>query len=312
MEHYGVAMGGKIYSLRMAKRMTQEELSAVLCISPAAVSKWERNLAVPSIEMLWALADFFSCTIDELVGRSENRLQQVGMYDEEKLQLADVAEELLVCCEISRAKGLLAVEEEMKHYEGGSRFLPFGVRFFMEMFYKKMEFELVFQLLGNYAETLPETERQEGRMIAAALRMIASGNAPEVLQETLASYVGIGYWEKLQRRSREQQHKRTREEVIGNYQGKKPYSDKTALLEELVSSEDFKIRAVLRNVDNATLAAALCGASGELIARFLSNLSDRLLYFISEDIDSFQGTEEEMAEAQKRVLELSALVSAEQ
>lgn len=304
-------MGGKIYSLRMAKRMTQEELSAVLCISPAAVSKWERNLAVPSIEMLWALADFFGCTIDELVGRSENRLQQVGMYDEEKLQLAEVAEELLVCCEISRAKGLLAVEEEMKHYEGGSRFLPFGVRFFMEMFYKKMEFELVFQLLGNYAETLPEAERQEGRMIAAALRMIASGNAPEVLQETLASYVGIGYWEKLQRRSREQ-HKRTREEVIGNYQGKKPYSDKTALLEELVSSEDFKIRALLRNVDNATLAAALCGASGELIARFLSNLSDRLLYFISEDIDSFQGTEEEMAEAQKRVLELSALVSAEQ
>ena len=79
MEHYGVAMGGKIYSLRMAKRMTQEELSAVLCISPAAVSKWERNLAVPSIEMLWALADFFGCTIDELVGRSENRLQQVGV-----------------------------------------------------------------------------------------------------------------------------------------------------------------------------------------------------------------------------------------
>lgn len=304
-------MGGKIYSLRMAKRMTQEELSAVLCISPAAVSKWERNLAVPSIEMLWALADFFGCTIDELVGRSENRLQQVGMYDEEKLQLAEVAEELLVCCEISRAKGLLAVEEEMKHYEGGSRFLPFGVRFFMEMFYKKMEFELVFQLLGNYAETLPEAERQEGRMIAAALRMIASGNAPEVLQEMLASYVGIGYWEKLQRRSREQ-HKRTREEVIGNYQGKKPYSDKTALLEELVSSEDFKIRAVLRNLDNATLAAALCGASGELVARFLSNLSDRLLYFISEDIDSFQGTEEEMAEAQKRVLELSALAGAEQ
>lgn len=311
MEYHGVAIGGKIYSLRAAKRMTQEELSAVLCISPAAVSKWERNLAVPSIEMLWALADFFDCTIDELVGRSEDRLQQAGMYDEEKLQLVEVAEELLTCCEISRAEGLLALEGEMKRYAGSSKFLPFAVHFFMEMFYRKMEFELVFRLLENYAETLPEEQRQEGRMIAAALRMITAGNAPEILQETIASYVGIEYREKLERRNMNLQHKRTREEIIGNYQGKKPYSDKTALLEELVASDDFKIRAILRYLDNATLAAALCGASGELIARFLSNLSDLLLYFISEDIDSFQGTEEEMAEAQKRVLELAAPVCAD-
>lgn len=311
MERYGIAMGGNIYSLRVAKRMTQEELSAVLCVSPAAVSKWERNLAVPSIEMLWAMADFFGCTIDELVGRGKERLCQAGAYDEERLRLVEVAEELLKCCEISRAQGLLAVDEEMKHYTGSSRFLPFAVHFFMEMFYKEMEFELVFRLLENYAETLPEEQRQEGRMVAAALRMITAGNAPELLQETLASYVGTEYRERLERRSREQQHKRTREEIIGNYQGKKPYSDKTVLLEELVSLGDFKIGAILGNLDNATLTAALCGASGELIARFLSNLSDLLLYFISEDIDSFQGTEEEMTEAQKRVLELASLVCAD-
>ena len=59
IKYPGVAMGGKIYSLRMAKRMSQEQLAAVLNISPAAVSKWERNLSKPSIEMLWTLADFF-------------------------------------------------------------------------------------------------------------------------------------------------------------------------------------------------------------------------------------------------------------
>ena len=52
MEYNRVTIGGKIYSLRVAKRMTQEQLAAVLCVSPAAVSKWERNLANPSIEML--------------------------------------------------------------------------------------------------------------------------------------------------------------------------------------------------------------------------------------------------------------------
>lgn len=49
VKYHDVAIGGKIYSLRMAKQMKQEQLAAVLSISPAAVSKWERNLSKPSI-----------------------------------------------------------------------------------------------------------------------------------------------------------------------------------------------------------------------------------------------------------------------
>lgn len=78
---HGVAMGGKLYSLRMAKRMTQEQVAAELCVSPAAVSKWERNQTVPSVEMLWALADFFDCTMDELVGRRQPPVERMGAYD---------------------------------------------------------------------------------------------------------------------------------------------------------------------------------------------------------------------------------------
>lgn len=53
MEYPKITIGGKIYSLRAAKGMTQEQLAAILCVSPAAVSKWERNIANPNIEMLW-------------------------------------------------------------------------------------------------------------------------------------------------------------------------------------------------------------------------------------------------------------------
>lgn len=84
VKFHGVAMGGKIYSLRRAKRMSQEQLAAVLNISPAAVSKWERNLSNPSIEMLWVLADFFECSIDELVGRTLVQVERVGTYDRKK------------------------------------------------------------------------------------------------------------------------------------------------------------------------------------------------------------------------------------
>lgn len=59
---------------------------------------------------------------------------------------------------------------------------------------------------------------------------------------------------------------------------------------------------ILKNLDNETLTAALGGASGKIVARFLMNLSDRLLYFVSEDIDNWKGTEEEIMKAQRQVL----------
>ena len=252
--------------------------------------------------MLWMIADYFECSIDELVGRGEKHLEKVGIYDNEKLRLLAVAEELLACSELSRQEGLLALDNRMKAYEGGSKFLPFAVHFFLQSFMKRMDFELTFQLLENYVETLPEEERKEGYMITRVLQKIASGENPVVLQELIASYVGIGYWEKLEAANREQCGKRDREEIIGKYGDKKLYSEKTDLLERFEMVGDFEIQVILRNLDNETLTAALCGASGKIVVGFLMNLSDRLLYFVSEDIDNWKGTEEDILKAQRRVL----------
>ena len=273
IKYPGVAMGGKIYSLRMAKRMSQEQLAAVLNISPAAVSKWERNLSKPSVEMLWVLADFFECSIDELVGRTLVQVEGVGMYEEKKLRLVVIGEDLLKCSEISRAEGLLAMESEE-----------------------------AFHFLENYVTTLPEAERPEGSMIVAVLRKIFSGESPEILQELIASYIGMDYREKNGRMS--EMLKYTRQEILDQYKDKKMYSDSTDLLEELVHVGDFEIQLILRNLDTVTLTAALTGASGEVARAFLANLSDRVLYFIHEDMKQWNGTEEEILKAQKKVLEL--------
>ena len=139
-------------------------------------------------------------------------------------------------------------------------------------------------------------------MITRVLQKIASGENPVVLQELIASYVGIGYWEKLEAANREQCGKRDREEIIGKYGDKKLYSEKTDLLERFEMVGDFEIQVILRNLDNETLTAALCGASGKIVVGFLMNLSDRLLYFVSEDIDNWKGTEEDILKAQRRVL----------
>lgn len=302
MKYHRVNIGGKIYSLRVAKGMTQEQLALLLSVSPAAVSKWERNLANPSIEILWELADYFECSIDELVGREEKHLAKVGMYDSEKMQLAEVAEELLRCSEISRQEGLLAMDEYMKHYEGNSRFLRFAIHFCMQSFLKRMDNELIFQLLENYVETLSAEEQREGHMITHMLKRIVSGENPEMLREVVASYVGVGYWERLEDTKRREQGKINREEMLGRYANKDLFSEKTDLLEKFELLGDFEIQVILKNLDNETLTEALCGVSGKIVTKFLKNLSDQVLYFMSEDIDNWNGTEEDILKAQRRIL----------
>ena len=302
MKYQRVNIGGKIYSLRVAKGMTQEQLALLLSVSPAAVSKWERNLANPSIEILWELADYFECSIDELIGREEKHLVKVGMYDSEKMQLAEVAEELLRCSEISRQEGLLAMDEYMKYYEGNSKFLRFAIHFFMQSFLKRMDNELIFQLLENYVETLSAEEQREGHMIAHMLKRIVSGENPEMLREVVASYVGVGYWERLEDIKKREQGKINREEMLGRYANKDLFSEKTDLLEKFELLSDFEIQVLLKNLDNETLTAALCGVSGKIVTKFLKNLSDRVLYFISEDIDNWNGTEEDILKAQRCIL----------
>ena len=300
IKYPGVAMGGKIYSLRMAKRMSQEQLAAVLSISPAAVSKWERNLSNPSIEMLWVMADFFGCSIDELVGRTLVQVERVGTYDEKKIRLVVVGEDLLKCSEISREEGLLAMEAYIPRFKGGSRFLAFAIPYLMNFFMEQMALDDAFQLLENYVTTLPEAERQEGNMIAAVLRRIFAGESPKILHEVIASYIGMDYSERKGLMS--ETLKYTRQEIMDQYKGKKPYSDNTDLLEGFIHVGDYEIQLILRNLDTMTLTAALAGASGEVVRAFLTNLSDRLLYFIHEDMKQWNGTEEDILTAQKKVL----------
>lgn len=88
-------LGNKILELRKQKNITQEELAAVLGVTPAAVSKWENNYTLPDILMLGALADFFAVTTDELLGRAKSLRYAVIAAQTTALgqKVADIAKE---------------------------------------------------------------------------------------------------------------------------------------------------------------------------------------------------------------------------
>lgn len=61
-------IGTNIKYLRLAKGLTQKQLAELLCVTTAAVSKWELKKTYPDITLLIPIASVFEVSIDELFG----------------------------------------------------------------------------------------------------------------------------------------------------------------------------------------------------------------------------------------------------
>ena len=80
-----------IKRLRMEHGMTQNELASLLSVTSQAVSRWESAQSSPDIEMIAALARYFSVSYDELLGgeeamRERYRRQYLEMNQKEFLE----------------------------------------------------------------------------------------------------------------------------------------------------------------------------------------------------------------------------------
>ena len=74
-----LSIGENIRRRRIERNLTQEEVAAHLGVSSQSVSKWERGDGYPDIEMLPSIANYFSVSIDELMGTSAP--EKKAMYD---------------------------------------------------------------------------------------------------------------------------------------------------------------------------------------------------------------------------------------
>lgn len=63
--------GDQFKSIREDRGYSQSELAKRTGISQQNISFWENNKRIPSIDFCITLAKFYGCTLDELVGLSE-------------------------------------------------------------------------------------------------------------------------------------------------------------------------------------------------------------------------------------------------
>lgn len=86
-----IKIGAIIKKLRAEHNMTQDTLATAIGVTPQAISRWESEGGYPDIELLPALADFFSVSTDELLGyKLSEREEELANIKKELRRLAEV------------------------------------------------------------------------------------------------------------------------------------------------------------------------------------------------------------------------------
>ena len=69
-------IGNNIRDLRKSVDMTQEQLALRLGVSYQSVSRWENGGTYPDLELIPAIADIFSVSVDTLLGIPQKQKEE--------------------------------------------------------------------------------------------------------------------------------------------------------------------------------------------------------------------------------------------
>lgn len=72
-----IHLGENIRALRLRDGRTQETLAQALGVTAQAVSRWEKGICCPDMELIPSLANCFGVSIDELFGYDNERTKKV-------------------------------------------------------------------------------------------------------------------------------------------------------------------------------------------------------------------------------------------
>lgn len=62
--------GSRLRELRLRKGLLGKELADILKVEPATITNWEKGNRFPKEDTLIKIADYFDCSLDYLLGRS--------------------------------------------------------------------------------------------------------------------------------------------------------------------------------------------------------------------------------------------------
>ena len=73
-----MTLGERLKMYRTQKGLSQEKIAEMPDVSRQAVTKWETGQTTPSSDNLIALANLFDVSLDEQIGKNENKMVSTG------------------------------------------------------------------------------------------------------------------------------------------------------------------------------------------------------------------------------------------
>lgn len=152
----------ELRALRRARGLTQEQLAEAMCVSPAAVSKWETGQSIPDLSLVTALADYFEVSLDVLTGYAPQIRRK-------KELLAEV-EHLTMARELEKAAEM--AEDALRRYPN--------------------DFPTVLAAAKAYCARRDEAStRRALALVTRALALYDSQEQPEIAKERLLYAQGV-------------------------------------------------------------------------------------------------------------------------
>ncbi len=276
-------LGKIICSYRKMNSLSQEDLAVIVGVSTAAVSKWERDISIPDVDILVKLADYFEISLDKLLGRSQSQQAAINFNNQKEADRYYTALEILECCSLARKEGLLAVEENINNKANDvNPFLKFTVNYILQCFRKQMSPSEAREYLLIYVES--EADPLTAKMICDTIALIFSGENEVIIKDWLRAFLGRKYAHLISDDETELRWKMSRKDAIEYYSNIQAGFKDTGILEELESCDNQCIQQIIRLADNDDIANGMLGASVEVRKKIFSNLADRMIILIGEDM----------------------------
>ena len=67
----------RLKELREEKKLLGKDFAKIMSVEPATVTNWEKGNRFPKDDVLIKIADYFDCSIDYLLGRTDDKLAKV-------------------------------------------------------------------------------------------------------------------------------------------------------------------------------------------------------------------------------------------
>lgn len=170
----------KLKNLRAEAGITQEEAAEMLCVSAQTVSKWERGLTAPDIELLPRIAILYRCSIDSIFG-----MESSWSADREK-NFRDKIEALFQKRDIEGVWNAWIEEIELRPYDFKKYVSVMNVTFKFGLF-DDARIKRLF-LLADHAENYCRDDDIRNGIHRMMLQICSSSQNPDIKKRAMDFY----------------------------------------------------------------------------------------------------------------------------